>query len=487
MSIKTRLLLSYIAMIIIPVVLFGLVASVLANYFWGEQLGHEREAGKPFFRDTLNKRDELFAGVTFMAKYAPNQLTNHDMLTETDEQLKSVGGALIVTKDGNVLFASQSIDSMELPEYMREQTDPHSWKQFKKSGYTFDTYEFTYGDQSKGKLYFLANSFPFIQTGIYFSIAMILSLLVIVALTNGVLTFLVSRNILRPLYALKQSANEIKEGNLERPVQLNRKDELGELGEAFEEMRVRLYDSIRLQLQYEENRKQLISSISHDLKTPITGIKACVEAVQEGIADTEAKRDKYMKMIAIKSEQMDRLIDELFLFSRLDLNKLPFHFEEVDLRVYMVQFAEELRLDPRMHGVQILYDEKHDIPIPVMADQEKLHRVLMNIVDNSLKYLDKEAKLIRLEVESGDGDVIVTLSDNGTGIEKEAIPYIFDRFYRADPSRNSAMGGSGLGLAIVQQIVEGHGGRVWAESESGSGTRICFSLPDLKKVGGDTV
>ncbi|WP_429842319.1 ATP-binding protein [Brevibacillus sp. FIR094] len=483
MSIKTRLLLSYIAMIIIPLVLFGLVASGLANYFWGE-----REAGKPFLRDTLNKRDELFAGVTFMAKYAPDQLANQNMLTETDEQLHAVGGALILTKDEKVLFRSQSIDSADLPDYLQGQPDQgrmHSWRQLKQDGYTFDTYEFTFADQSKGKLYFLANSFPFMETGIYFVIALILSLLTIVALTNGVLTFLVSRSIIRPLYALKQAANEIKEGNLERPVQLHRKDELGELGEAFEEMRGRLYDSIHLQLQYEENRKQLISSISHDLKTPITGIKACVEAVQEGIADTEAKREKYMKMIAIKSEQMDRLIDELFLFSRLDLNKLPFHFEEVDMRAYMAQFAEELRLDPRMHGVPIRYDEHHESPIPVMADKEKLHRVLMNIVDNSLKYLNKDEKLIRLEVEKADGEVIVTICDNGTGIEKEAIPHIFDRFYRADPSRNSAMGGSGLGLAIVKQIVEGHGGRVWVESESGRGTRICFTLPDPKRAGGD--
>ncbi|MFI8712148.1 sensor histidine kinase [Brevibacillus brevis] len=484
MSIKTRLLLSYIAMIIIPLVLFGLVASGLANYFWGEQ-----EAGKPLLRDTLNKRDELFAGVTFMAKYAPSQLTNQKLLTETDEELQAAGGALILTKDEHVLFVSPSIDSADVPDYLQDQPDQgrmHSWKPFKQDGYTFDTYEFTFADQRKGKLYFLANSFPFMQTGIYFFSALILSLLTIVALTNGVLTFLVSRSIIRPLYALKQAANEIKEGNLERPVQLHRKDELGELGEAFEEMRSRLYDSIHLQLQYEENRKQLISSISHDLKTPITGIKACVEAVQEGIADTEAKREKYMKMIAIKSEQMDRLIDELFLFSRLDLNKLPFHFEEVDMRAYMAQFAEELRLDPRMHGVSIRYDEHNESPIPVMADREKLHRVLMNIVDNSLKYLNKDEKLIRLEVEKASGDVLVAISDNGTGIEKEAMPHIFDRFYRADPARNSAMGGSGLGLAIVKQIVEGHGGRVWVESESGRGTRICFTLPDIKRVGGNT-
>ncbi|WP_241254599.1 HAMP domain-containing sensor histidine kinase [Brevibacillus sp. SYP-B805] len=264
---------------------------------------------------------------------------------------------------------------------------------------------------------------------------------------------------------------------------MKRKDEIGELGAAFEEMRHRLSQSIRLQLQYEENRKELISNISHDLKTPITGIKACIEGIRDGIADTDAKREKYMRMIAKKTEEMDRLIDELLLFSKLDLKRLPFHLEPLDLAAYLRDCVEELRLDPRMEGITITFTGAHDRPVPVMADREKLRRVIMNIMDNSLKYMDKDQKEIRVELFDDESEATVRIQDNGPGIESAALPQIFDRFYRADPSRSTATGGSGLGLAIVKQIVEGQGGRVWAESRMGEGTSISFTLPKSKHGG----
>lgn len=489
MSIKTRLLLSYIAMIVIPVVTFGLVASFLASSFFGEPFTHGKETGKPFFRETLTKRDQLFAGVAFMAKYDAAQLQKEELLKETDAQLNALGGALIVTKNGNVLFASGSLDQADLPAYMKasaSEGNRFNWQQKIRNGYTVDSSEFTFPDQGKGTLYFLADSKALFESGLSFFLSMLFSLLLIVALTNGVLTYLVSRSIIRPLNTLGQAANQIKEGNLEQPVVLKRKDELGELGAAFEEMRVRLYESIRLQLQYEDNRKQLVSSISHDLKTPITGIKACVEAMLDGIADTEEKREKYLKMIAIKSEQMDRLIDELFLYSRLDVNKLPFQLESVEIRKYLSLFIEELRLDPRMEGVQLVFPDPGLDSARVVADREKLHRVLVNIVDNSLKYMDKKEKIIAVDVCAGDDEVIITLSDNGAGIDTEALPHIFDRFYRADPARSTSIAGGGLGLAIAKQMVEGQGGRIWADSTKGSGTRIHFTLPYPEKPGGES-
>jgi signal transduction histidine kinase len=314
-----------------------------------------------------------------------------------------------------------------------------------------------------------------------------LSLLAVIGLTNGILTFLVSRSLIKPLYTLKHAAEQIKDGNLDHKVNIARNDEIGKLGAAFEEMRSRLSESIRLQLQVEENRKQLVSSISHDLKTPITGIKACLEGIRDGIADTGERRDKYIGMIARKTDEMDRLIDELMLFSQLDLNKLPFHLEPVELSAYLREFVEEIRMDPRMSGVNIVFASKPEHhQVSVIADREKLRRVIMNIFDNSLKYMDKEQKEIRVELDGGnDGaDATVSIRDNGPGIESAALPFIFDRFFRGEPSRNRATGGSGLGLAIVKQIVEGLGGKVWAESREGEGMSIYFTLPRAQD-GGD--
>lgn len=486
MSIKTRLLLSYITMIIVPVVLFGLTASTLASVFFGEMARGGNEGGKSPFWNMFSERNEVFAGVKFMAQHDPDRLLDQSVLKSMDRQLEPLKSAVVLVRNGDVTFASESIRELDLERLLQGTKGGEHRPWGGNNGYAMEAVPVAFSDQSAGTVYFLFDPKPWFATGRNFVLSMVLSLLVIVGLTNGVLTYLVSRSIIKPLHALKRVAEDIKGGNLERSFRLNRKDELGELGDAFEEMRGRLHDSIHRQLQYEENRKELIASISHDLKTPITGIQACVQAMTDGIADTEEKREKYVKMIAVKSEQMDRLIDELFLYSRLDEKKLPFHWEQLDVAAFLQDFAEELQLDPRLANVQVgCSSDGQGAPMLVMADREKLGRVFMNVIDNSLKYLDKPEKRIRIELSHGSEEVAIRFEDNGAGIDPKALPYIFDRFYRADPSRNAATGGSGLGLAIVKQIVEGHGGRVAATSQPGVGTSVQIALPRLKEQGGE--
>jgi signal transduction histidine kinase len=480
MSIKTRLLLSYIAMTFIPVVLFALIAAALASVFFKDLAGTGDSKGMPAFWEKSNQRDELIAGVKFMARIDPERFTDSGFLKKTDEQLKELNAGLVVMINNRITFASTYVDSADLYNQLQGgQTDPiqHPWGGAKiNDRFTMVKNDITLSDRSTGTVYVLYDVNLFFENIKKFFPLLILSLLVVVGLTNGILTYLVSRSLIKPLYALKHAAEQIKEGDLGHEVNLNRKDEIGDLGATFEAMRVRLNESIRLQLQYEENRKELISNISHDLKTPITGIKACIEGIQDGIADTGPKRDKYLGMIAKKTEEMDRLIDELFLFSKLDLKRLPFNLETTDLASYMRDCVEELRLDPHMEGITLTFSFPGDGPVHVTADREKLHRVIMNIIDNSLKYMDKRQKEIRIDLFDGQEEATVIIQDNGSGIEGAALPHIFDRFYRAEPSRNTAMGGSGLGLAIVKQIVEGQGGRVWAESRIGEGTSIYFTL-----------
>lgn len=483
MSIKTRLLLSYLAMIVVPVVLFGLTASTLATFFFGDMERGGIDHGGPPFANLFNEQSEVFAGVKFMAQHDPDRLLDPDVLKSVDGQLRPLQAAVVLVKKGAVVHASPTVSKPELERIMTGAWDnksrPWSWRKER----SVDSLSFTYKDQSAGIAYFLTDNKPLLSLGRNFILSLVLSLLVIIVLTNGLLTYLVSRSIIKPLNALKRVAGDIKEGNLEKSFRLNRKDELGEVGDAFEEMRVRLHDSIRLQLQYEENRKELIASISHDLKTPITGIQACVQAMTDGIADSEAKREKYLKMIGIKSEQMNRLIDELFLFSRLDQGKLPFHWEEMDMAAFLKDFTEELQLDPRLEDVDVSCSLPELSPVLVMADREKLARVFMNVIDNSLKYLNQPEKRVRLTLFHDNENVMIAIEDNGSGIEPEALPFIFDRFYRADPSRNTAKGASGLGLAIVKQIIEGHGGSVTAVSQIGAGTSICMTIPRRKGKG----
>ncbi|QGQ97534.1 sensor histidine kinase [Paenibacillus psychroresistens] len=488
MSIKTRLLLSYIAMTFIPVILFALIAASLVSIFFKDMTGTGNGKGMPAFWESSNQRSELFAGLKFMAQEDPNHFNDNEFLQKTDVQLKALKAGIVVVQSDQVTFVSPFVDNIDLYNQLldlKTSSGSHPWGPKVNNRFTVEKYNITFSDQSVGTLYLLTDLNPFFDNLKKFFPLLVLSLFIVIGLTNGILTYLVSRSIIRPLRILKQAAEEIKEGNLEHEVNLKRKDELGQLGAAFEEMRSRLKESIRLQLQYEENRKELISNISHDLKTPITGIRACVEGIQDGIADTESKRDKYMSMIAKKTEQMDRLIDELFLYSKLDLKQYPFYLESMDLAAYLHDCVEELRLDLQMEGVAITFNNISGRVVLVMADRKNLHRIVMNIIDNSLKYLNKTKKEIQIELINNEAEATVKITDNGSGIESSALQHIFDRFYREDPSRNTATGGSGLGLAIVKQIMEGHNGKVWAESSIGEGTSIYFTLPRIRQQEGD--
>lgn len=486
MSIKVRLVLSYIAMTFIPVVLFISLAATLGSVIFKDAAANGDGKGVPAFWAAGNERNELVAGVKFMARTDPDRFADSGFLKSTDDLLNRVQAGLVVMKGGKMAYVSPFVDSSHLQELLsgaQTRTVQHHWGPLAGRRFMVDKYEIAFSDRSSGMVYVLSDMNLFIESAKKVFPPLALTLLAVIGITNGILTYAVSRSFIKPLYALKHAAEQIKEGNLDYEVKLKRKDEIGKLGAAFEEMRNRLNESIRLQLQYEENRKELIANITHDLKTPITGMKACVEGIRDGIADTASKREKYINMIAKKTEEMDRLIDELTLFSTLDLKRLPFHLEPMDLKAYLRDCVDEMSLDPRIDGVDVTFSGPRDRSLFVMADREKLRRVIMNIVDNSLKYMDKEPRSIRVELMDGETEATVCIQDNGPGIEGAALPYIFDRFYRTEPSRSTAMGGSGLGLAIVKQIVEGQGGAVWAESRMGEGTSIYFTLPKTRHGG----
>lgn len=173
------------------------------------------------------------------------------------------------------------------------------------------------------------------------------------------------------------------------------------------------------------------------------------------------------------------MIDELFLYSKLDLQRLPFQFERIHFDHYLEDYVEELRFDLEEKQVEIkLTIENGDYLI--IGDREHIKRVITNIVDNSLKYNDKVDKRLTFHLSSLDSHILFQMTDNGPGIAKENLTLIFDRFYRADQARGTEKGGSGLGLSIAKRIIEEHHGSIWAESELGKGTTILFTL---KKAG----
>jgi histidine kinase len=312
---------------------------------------------------------------------------------------------------------------------------------------------------------------------LFFNLRLI-AIVFILVITNGLLTYYMSRSIIKPIKQLTLSARNISEGDLEYSVATNKKDELGELSNTFEAMRLSLKQAKEDQSRYERNRQELIASISHDLSTPLTSIKGYVKGIQDGVANTPEKLERYMDIIYKTANDMDSLINNLFRYSKLDIEQIPFEFEEVDLYSFFTDFIDELAFDLETEGMANLQADKNDDYI-VKADREQLRRIVTNIVQNSLKYMDKAYKKIGVYLKSESRQVKIEIKDNGSGIAKQDIPRIFESFYRTDTSRNSSTGGSGLGLAIAKKIIEEHGGKVWAESNQGEGTSIYFTL---KKV-----
>ena len=300
--------------------------------------------------------------------------------------------------------------------------------------------------------------------------------------TAAILIFWIYRAISIPLHRLQKAARNIKEGNLDFELKYDEKDEFGQLFQDFEEMRKRLKANAEEKLEFDRENKDLISNISHDLKTPITAVKGYVEGLLDGVADTPEKQQKYLRTIYNKANDMDRLINELTFYCKIDTNRIPYTFNKINVKDYFDDCFEDIGLELSQQQIDLKYENKVDDTVMVIADAEQIKRVVNNIVGNSVKYMDKPEKSIQIRVLDVGDFVQVEIEDNGRGISAKDLPYIFDRFYRTDTSRNSSKGGSGIGLSIVHKIMEDHGGKVWATSREGLGTTMYFVLRKFQEV-----
>lgn len=498
MSIKFRLRISYMAMIIVPIILSLIAIPVIAR-FYVQSIGKAYDikyTGHPFqsnvfkrnpLKDLFDKNSLILMDIEKDIETNPNILENTNYLTNLDSKLKLTHSGIVVRKNGVLTYSTNFINKTDikksLPDFGVTIEERINHNLMQNNLVISKQHDFYFSDKSSGSIFIMTDAGAMLTITKTFALLYIVIVILIMILINGILTHWILKRIVKPLVALKDASTKIKEGYLDFEVKSNTNDEIGELCKEFEDMRCRLKESVEIQLNYENSRKELISNISHDLKTPVTAIKGYVEGIKDGVADTPEKMEKYINIIHKKTNDIDKLIEELFLFSKLDSNKLPFSFESVDIKGYLSDSVEELKFDLEKSNIEIeLIDDIQD-EIIILADREKLKRVIVNIVDNSVKYMDKESGQIQITLK-GLGDFVqFEIKDNGRGISQEALPFIFDRFYRADPSRNSKTGGSGLGLAIAKKIIEGHGGKIWSESTVGLGTSIFFIIKKCSMEG----
>lgn len=486
MKIKFRLLLSYVAMILIPIVLMIILSvAFTVNYNNDEESNLDIiSPGKTFGRYILNQ-NKIEREVNLMLLKDKEKIFDDVFIKSLEEMTKKYFAGVLIRKDNSIIYVSDIIKNDvnfdELPIFQEE--------------FNFDCYvnvgdgyvinfqnDFYLDDGSEVSIFSIAN-FDLIHD--YMNKTKNLSVFVfisILSITTILLTFFMYRSINKSINKLKYATYEIKKGNLDFEINKHLNDEIGDLTDAFEEMRIKLKESKNIQKKYEENRKNLLSNISHDLKTPIMSIKGYVEGLKDGVANTPEKMDRYINTIYDKAAHMEILINELFLFSKLDMEKEEFYFKNINIIDFLKYSIEDMSFDlEKINGnIELNYEYE---PIFIKGDFQKLRRVILNIVGNSIKYRKDENLKIEINVSKQiDNDqIIIEIKDNGKGISKENLQYIFDRFYRADKSRNTSVGGSGLGLAISKQIIEKHGGVIWGESYNNKGTSIFFSLKECKE------
>lgn len=287
--------------------------------------------------------------------------------------------------------------------------------------------------------------------------------------------------LMKPLERLRRAVDEIAKGHYGYTVEEDQYNLVGDLIVSFNRMSIELKKANDLKERYEQNRKELIAGISHDLKTPITSIVGYVDAIQTGVAQTEEKKEKYLSIIESNAQYTNKLIDDLFLFSKLDINQMQYNFEELPICEFLQDVIIEKQLELEEEGIEVTYsmeiEEEKFIPI----DGKMVYRIMANILSNAVKYGDRKQPKIHIRaLDYGEG-VKVSIQDNGRGISEENVDQIFDVFYREDVTRNKEVGGTGLGLAIAKQLVEAHGGSITAESTLGEGTTITFTLDKKNK------
>ena len=291
-----------------------------------------------------------------------------------------------------------------------------------------------------------------------------------------VMWFWIYKRILVPLDKMRIATKKIADGNFD--YELDEKDfvEIPFLYNDFEKMRIKLKENEEEKILSENAARELVSNISHDLKTPLTAIRGYVEGILDGVASSPQKVRDYLTTIYNKTNDMTKLIDELLYYSRVAGNEFSYNFEKTNVKEFFDDYVKDLYLELDTIKINFSYSANVDVDTVIDIDREQIKRALNNIVANAVKYMDKEEPEIHFRVKETIDAINIRISDNGRGIDEKDLPHIFERFYRSDASRNTKLGGSGIGLSIVKKVIENHEGSVVAMSKSGVGTDMDIVL-----------
>jgi len=471
-------------MLIVPLILMGMMSGVFRFLFNAPgETGRATDFRPPPFLSAHSLNSAQLKTLSGTIAAAPGFFHNPAAVRDLERDLGWRGGTAII-QGRDLIYLSGDND----PERVREELEKIEQKRTRKRHGIVPVFswKFAVPGEADAVIHFFFDYRSALSLLIIPGLAYLLSAVLILVFTNGFLTWLVSRSIVPPLKRLESMALRIRDGDLSpypelpsrrtlllrhRPKRARRENEFDRAFTSFEEMRARLKDSLERQLAQEDNRKELIASISHDLRTPLATIKGYAEGLGDGVASTEEKRKLYTDTILAKASLMESLIEDLFLFSRLELPDFPFEKKRVDLGDHLRDCVTELTADYPSLSIDIKIDDGH---YPADIDPRHLRRAFANIVRNASIYVPGPDARLRVSLQKTGRSARIEFTDNGPGIPTEDLERVFTRFVRLDPARRRE--GAGLGLAIARLVVQAHGGSIRAQRPEGGGARFVIEL-----------
>ena len=483
MKFKTRLLITSIAVVLMPFLLTIIAFIVVGSHVEdaGEEIGllDRQNLARAYTIENYSRMtEEVLQEVKDQIEQEPLKLEETSYLDEVSGELNSKFSYIIVRKGQDIYYTGNDNGARQifgmLPEYGNELPDSETGLYYNDMKKLVKQLDFRFADDSDGSFFIVTSVRTLISRSALKE--MLFALILVLCITSIVLTWWMQKGLFTPINQLNTAMQNIAEGNLEYMLTTQEKGEIGELYRNYEDMRLRLKESTDEKFEHEQKNRELVSNISHDLKTPITSIKGYVEGIMDGVADTPEKMNKYIRTIYDKANDMDRLINELTTYSGIDTNRIPYTFRRINVADYFGDCVEEVGLDLESKHIELNYDALVEPSTQIIADPEQLKRVINNIISNSVKYMNKEKGIIDIRILDELDSIRVEIEDNGMGIAAKDLPNIFERFYRTDASRNSSKGGSGIGLSIVKKIIEDHGGYIWATSKENEGTCMHFVI-----------
>lgn len=488
LKINTRIAITSVLTIVIPIIVIALFSTVLFSMF-NSYFNFSTVTTNSYNTVNQIQWSQTLTSITDELKKEEDEGEKLESIKETADKIEDIGSLLYIEFNGEEYYATTSGQQiLDKANSLIEIKTTKNLNYFGDNGLVI----INHAESEKGRYtviivnddYTVKNASARITTKEFSNLllsrtgilVLIIVLLFVIAIV--ITSSITSATIVNPIKKIAYGADEIARGNLNYEIDYKSTNELGHTVDSFNAMRLRLKNSIERQNQAEEQRKELIAGIAHDVRTPLTSAKGYAEGILDGVADTDEKKEYYLKTICSSIDNTEKILNDLLAISKSQLKNYHLNKEDISIREFIEDGASELKalLESKDVNFSVMINCSRNAVVSI--DISSFERVINNIISNSLKYARPNVKgSISMTLSEYDRSVILEISDNGIGVDKENLTKIFDTMYRADPARTKVSQGSGLGLSVCKQIVELHGGLIWASCRENEGLSVFISLP----------